>query len=278
MPALNHFTSEIGLRLAAAALLIPLTLLAAWAGGIAFLCLVGIGAALVTIEWTRLTAVHAPTRSAIWPLCAAIGGLIVFALAGAAVALLALPGLVVIAAAIGSAAGLRPVWCAAGIIYAGLPALALVITRSDSEFGLIAICWLLAVVWVGDSAAFAFGRLIGGVRLAPRISPAKTWSGATAAILGAVLVGLFTAQFVADTSVAGLVIASIGVGIAAVLGDLAESWIKRRFGAKNAGALIPGHGGMMDRVDSLIFAACAATALGASRAGLEQAGRGMLVW
>ncbi len=274
----HYFNSELVRRLASAALLVPLALLAAYLGSGTFLCLVAVAGILVSLEWSRLTAPSAPIGAFMLPAGAVVAGLAAFALCGAVAAIATLSVSILIAALVCSAIGLRSDWCVIGISYAGFSALALVILRGDGSFGLMAICWLLALVWISDSAAFAVGRLIGGARLAPRISPAKTWSGAIAAVLGAGVVGLLTAKFVADTSASGLVIASMGVGIAAVLGDLAESWIKRQFGAKNAGALIPGHGGVMDRVDSLIFAALAAAALGTSRAGLEHAGRGALIW
>lgn len=276
-PAARCPPSEFARRSATAAIAIPLALVATYAGGAPFAMLIVMSAALVVVEWTRLTAPAARDGAVFLPLAALAAGVAAFALAGAQIAVATLLAACAASAACARRAGLAPMWTAAGAAYAGLAALSLFVLR-DSELGRAAVLWLLAVVWSCDTAAFVFGRLIGGARLAPRVSPAKTWAGAIAALAGAALAGAAAAMLLPATSPAALAAVGTGVGIAAILGDLAESWIKRRFGAKNAGDLFPGHGGMMDRVDSLVLASGAAALIGAARAGTESAGAGLLVW
>jgi phosphatidate cytidylyltransferase len=143
---------------------------------------------------------------------------------------------------------------ALGPLYVGLPCLALVWLRLQPETGLEAVFWLLLVVWATDSGAYAFGRLIGGPRLAPRVSPGKTWAGLFGGMLSAAIVGFGIASYYAlgVAIMAGLVAA--GLAALAQAGDLFESWLKRRRGMKDAGNLIPGHGGLLDRVDGMMTA------------------------
>jgi len=173
----------------------------------------------------------------------------------------------------GLASRARRAWCAAGLLYAGALLIAPVILRSDIALGLAAILFIFAVVWFSDIAAYFAGRAIGGPKLMPRVSPNKTWSGAIggticaiaiAALLPRILAAGAPAQFaVAIKLVHPAVLALLGLmlSIFAQLGDLLESWIKRRFGAKDASHLIPGHGGVMDRLDGFWAAAVAAWAL-----------------
>ena len=145
-------------------------------------------------------------------------------------------------------------WSAGGTLYATLP-LAAMLWIHDGEGGSLVILWLFAVVWFSDIGAFAIGRTAGGPKLAPAISPSKTWSGAVGGLLSSALFGATLAPFLLDSGmVAGAVMAAL-VGVAAQAGDLLESWIKRRFKTKDSGRLIPGHGGLMDRLDSLATAA-----------------------
>ena len=145
-------------------------------------------------------------------------------------------------------------WSAGGTLYATLPLAAMLWMESAPGGGLVVV-WLFAVVWASDIGAFAVGRTVGGAKLAPRISPSKTWSGAVGGMLSAALFGATLAPFLLQRGMeAGLVMAVV-VGAAAQAGDLLESGVKRRFGAKDSGRLIPGHGGLMDRLDSLATAA-----------------------
>jgi len=169
-------------------------------------------------------------------------------------------------------------WMVMGALYAALPVLCLEILRGTSDTGLIAIMWILALVWAADTAAYLAGKLIGGAKLAPRLSPSKTWSGAIAAFVAAGLVGFLTASWIGNTSTLSLTAVSLLLGVVVVLGDLAESGLKRHFGVKDTGKLIPGHGGVMDRVDGLLAVAVVAAAIGYLRGGLEHPARGLLIW
>lgn len=149
-----------------------------------------------------------------------------------------------------------PVWLIAGAIYLAIPCGALIWLRGDDTPGMITIFWLLAVVWSADSGAFAAGRIIGGPKLAPRISPKKTWAGF---IGGVTLAGVIASMFTLFWGGQALPLAlwGVAVAIASQIGDLVESAAKRHFGVKDSSALIPGHGGLLDRVDALVLGAVA---------------------
>jgi len=147
----------------------------------------------------------------------------------------------------------RPGWQAIGYVYIALAVLAAFWLRHDAKFGLITFLWLLAAVWATDIFAFFTGRTLGGPKLAPTISPGKTWSGLLGGVLAAALVSIV---FTAWTDADGVWLAFWGalVAVVAQVGDLVESAMKRRFGRKDSGRLIPGHGGILDRVDGLLAA------------------------
>ena len=172
----------------------------------------------------------------------------------------------------------RPLWLAAGLVYAGIFLVAMLSLRSDPRLGLVALIWLFALIWTADIAAYFTGRALGGPKLWPAVSPNKTWSGAIGGTIGGLIAG--AAVIVA----AGLslrpihAIVMLVVVIAAQLGDLMESAIKRRFGVKDSSQLIPGHGGLMDRCDSLAAAAALALSIGWARAGMSTPAEGLLLW
>lgn len=167
-------------------------------------------------------------------------------------------------------------WSAAGVYYNGLPAVGLIWLRSDNEFGVLAVLYIFVIVWTTDSAAYLFGRWIGGPRLAPRISPKKTWAGFIGALLSvAAVTALF--GFAAGIPSFGLVALATGLAVISQFGDLYESAVKRNFQRKDSSTLIPGHGGVMDRLDGLIFAATAAAVL-ALALDPENPGQALLVW
>lgn len=143
-------------------------------------------------------------------------------------------------------------WTALGLAWIAMPSAAVI--WLERVGGWTAILWLFFTVWATDSGALVAGRALGGPRLAPRLSPNKTWAGSAGGVLSAAIVGWATA-LLTDASVIAVVAASIGLGIAAEAGDLAESLAKRRFGAKDSGHVIPGHGGLLDRLDGMLGAA-----------------------
>lgn len=146
------------------------------------------------------------------------------------------------------------VWLSVGTLYIGLPCVAVIWLRSDPLLGRETLFWLLALVWASDSGGYVFGRLIGGRKLAPVWSPNKTWAGFVGAAASAAVVGAVTALIIESPSLWPLVGVSALLGGATQLGDLFESWVKRHFGVKDTSGLIPGHGGLLDRVDGLLAA------------------------
>jgi len=173
---------------------------------------------------------------------------------------------------------LRPLWLAAGVIYVGVFFVSMLMLRSDPRLGLAALIWLFALIWTADIAAYFTGRALGGPKLWPAVSPNKTWSGAVGGAIGGLAAGA-AALVAAGLSLRPVHAAvMLAVVIAAQLGDLMESAIKRRFGVKDSSQLIPGHGGLMDRCDSLAAAAAAALLLGLARAGTNAPAEGLLVW
>jgi phosphatidate cytidylyltransferase len=172
----------------------------------------------------------------------------------------------------------RRFWVAAGLLYAGILLTATILLRRDPDFGLVAILFLFALVWATDIAGYFAGRAFGGPKLAPGISPNKTWSGAIGGVIGAMLAGVAVAAFAGIDNLPAIALVALLLSAVAQAGDLFESAIKRRFGAKDAGCLIPGHGGVMDRLDGFVAAAAVAMAIGVARVGMDAAARGLLLW
>jgi phosphatidate cytidylyltransferase len=172
----------------------------------------------------------------------------------------------------------RLTWMAAGICYAGVLLLAPTSLRGDGQFGFSAILFVFGVVWTTDIVAYFSGRAIGGPKLAPSISPKKTWSGAVGGGISAMIFAAIIAHDVRGSSITALVVLALTLSTASQIGDLLESAIKRRFGAKDAGRLIPGHGGVMDRLDGFWAAALVAAVIGVMRGGFDAPARGLLIW
>lgn len=172
----------------------------------------------------------------------------------------------------GAAAHRRPLWLAAGIVYIAVPCIAVIWLRADPETGRGTILWLLAVIWATDTGAYFAGRGIGGAKLAPRISPGKTWAGLGGGMIVAGAVGAATAALLDLPNMLALVAFSMALAVIAQGGDLLESAIKRHFKVKDSGSLIPGHGGLLDRLDGLMTAAPAVAAVALI------SGEGVLAW
>ena len=169
------------------------------------------------------------------------------------------------------------VWIAAGVGYAGIMFAAPVILRSDAELGMPAIMLLFTIVWTTDILGYFAGRAFGGPKLWPAVSPKKTWSGALAGTLGAIIVTVVSARWLGAMHSVAVATIALGLSVVAQLGDLLESAIKRKFSAKDASHLIPGHGGVMDRLDGFIAAALLAALIGAAR-GAPTIAEGLFVW
>jgi len=169
-------------------------------------------------------------------------------------------------------------WTIAGIGYVGVMFAAPVILRADAAHGLLAILLLFAVVWTTDIFGYFAGRAFGGPKLCPAISPKKTWSGAIAGTLGAMILAVLLAGYFGTFNKVAIAGIALLLSVTAQLGDLLESWVKRRFGAKDASQLIPGHGGVMDRLDGFWAAVFVGCAIGLLRGGFDAPARGLLVW
>ena len=273
-------------RTASALVLAPLAIGVAFVGGWIFAAACTVTAGLVLFEWSRLVAgVEGECAT-----CALVLGLP--ALIGAAVlAQLDIPagaiGVIAAAAAFASQGTLGLAcrrnrhscpWAAAGILYAAIVAICPIWLRRDPQMGFTALLFLFATVWATDIFAYFTGRGFGGPLLAPRLSPKKTWSGAVGGLAGGVVAGVLVAYASAGTHPAAAGVLALILSIAAQGGDLFESSVKRRFGAKDTSALIPGHGGVMDRVDGFLVAALVAVVIGALRLGAAASARGLLLW
>lgn len=250
---------NLGIRVASAAVLVPAVLAAVWFADLpglrwVFLVLVAVAVALLAIEWGEMTAPNAPVRVST--------ALTVAILAGAFLAfqgqmLLAWGALAVgaiAAALVARGVAERPTNAAFGVVYLAIPVICLVWLRGMPE-GRQWTVLLLVVAWSADIAAFAVGSALKGPKLWPRFSPNKTWSGFVGGLVASAGAGAAMAAFSAIvlSIQAGALIGFLG-GLATMAGDLWESMLKRRFGVKDSGDLIPGHGGLLDRVDGLMFA------------------------
>jgi phosphatidate cytidylyltransferase len=276
MRALESCGGELALRVCSALVLVPLALGAAYLGGWPFAVLWGLAAMVVLWEWNSLVA-GSDQRIVLTTGGASLALAIALVLTGhllAAVIVLAISTLGVASLAPAK----RRTWIAAGVPYAGALGVAPIVLRSDNGEGFLAIIFLFAVVWTTDIAAYFAGRAIGGPKLMPRVSPNKTWSGAIGGTLAAVIVALALAKVTALTGLFAIAMLAVILSICAQGGDLFESFLKRRFGAKDSGHLIPGHGGLMDRLDGFVTASVVAALIGLLRGGFEAPGRGLLVW
>jgi phosphatidate cytidylyltransferase len=168
-------------------------------------------------------------------------------------------------------------WAAAGFVYAAAALLASIILRTDVPFGAPAILFVFAVVWASDILGYFVGRAVGGPKLWVRVSPKKTWSGSIGGLLGAVAAAVALA-FAGGLSLMALGALAALLSVISQLGDLFESAVKRRFEVKDSSQIIPGHGGLMDRLDGFIAVVVAACMIGVWRAGADAAGRGLLLW
>jgi len=250
-------------RILTALVLVALALGLGYLGGPYFAAVVAAAAGGVFFEIERMAgALRPPGGPAVLAL-ATLGGTVAATLEVGALCGLAVAGLGVALVAALELFRRHPMpWRqGASLVALSTAAVALVWLREYSEFGRAALFWLFAVVWASDTGAFLIGRLIGGPRLAPRISPNKTLAGAAGGLLAALGGGVLVAAALAWIAwlpgmppVPLLLGAAAATSLAAQLGDLAESAIKRHYGVKDSGVFLPGHGGLFDRLDSLIAA------------------------
>ncbi len=170
------------------------------------------------------------------------------------IAVIAIGTIVVFALGFGTESGLS----AQGVLYVGLPAVMLLWLRGDGVLGFWAVLLVVACVAATDTAAFFTGRQIGGPKLWPAVSPNKTWSGLIGGVSASALTAVAVAQGISGASAGRMALIGLVLGLVAQAGDLAESALKRLFSVKDTSSLIPGHGGVMDRMDGIVAAAIAA--------------------
>lgn len=275
--------SEFVLRILSAIVLVAMAVAALWAGGWMFAALAAAAAVLILREWMAMSGPFS-FRAAPWALMAFLAVTVVMAQTEPLHSV-GFSVLIALALLFARVTEPRVAWLSLGIVYAAMPAIAAVVLRGDGpqsfeSIGSVAVIFVFVVVWATDTAAYFAGRLIGGPKLAPRFSPKKTWSGAIGGAVAGVVAGLLV------VGVAGLGVGPVTALVALLLsvvgqvGDLAESAMKRHFGVKDSGVLIPGHGGIMDRLDGLVVALSVAAAIGLVRDWFVGGGiaAGLLVW
>ncbi len=280
---------ELKLRVASALVIAPLALLITWWGGMPFSVMLIAGSVLMADEWSTIVlgASRAPDRLA--ALClvglattaAAFGGLVGLTTGVVALIVVLCIGLAaVLALRSGRLSGRGPgaaAWAPWGAVYAVVPCLALDALR-DSPKGLWLVIFLFAVVWSTDIAAYFTGRALGGPKLWPAVSPKKTWSGALGGLFVAALAGVLVAHLAGAPRLLPVLAVAAALSIVSQGGDLLESALKRRFDVKDSGRLIPGHGGILDRVDGLVAAAVLAILVATFHGGTQNAAAGLIMW
>jgi len=265
--------SNLVMRVLAALVLAPVTIGIAYAGGWLWALLVTLVSIGLFAEWLMVVGAGSTALTG--------AGTIVIAMMGLCVAAGALKTAIVVGCVGGAIIMLiargRFVWAGTGFAYASAALLASILVRKDLVNGFAALLFVLLVVWATDIGGYFAGRGIGGPKLWPRVSPKKTWAGA----LGGFAASLAVAAGFAACGIGKLVpllLVSAVLSVVSQLGDLFESAVKRRFGVKDSSHLIPGHGGLMDRLDGFVAAILVAWIIGFLRHGVHSAGSGLMVW
>jgi phosphatidate cytidylyltransferase len=272
--AAEQGSRNLMLRVIAALVLAPAAVLIAYLGGWPWTALVTLAAIGLYVEWLMIVGAAHERR-------AVVAGGVALAVSGLCLALgrvdASLLVLVIGLAAVAIVAPARRHWTAAGFGYAAAAQIASVLLRLDQTSGFSALMLVLLVVWGTDIGGYFAGRSIGGPKLWPRVSPKKTWAGAAGGFAASLVIsGGFAALGVGRTG--PLLLLGAALSIASQLGDLFESAVKRQFGVKDSSHLIPGHGGLMDRLDGFVAAAVVAAIFGLLRHGVDGVGRGLMVW
>jgi phosphatidate cytidylyltransferase len=261
-------------RVAAAMVLAPLAMAIAYAGGWLWTTLVTLAAIGLYVEWLMIIGAAREMRvvAAGVVALAAAGLLLVGGRIDAAFVVLSI-GLVVVAAL----SQARRAWTAGGFLYAATAQAASILVRLDLRDGFVTLVFVLLIVWVTDIGGYFAGRGIGGPKLWPRVSPKKTWAGAIGGFVASLVVAAGFVELDFGKAQSLLPMGAI-FSIVSQLGDLFESAVKRRFGVKDSSHIIPGHGGLMDRLDGFVAAVVLAAVFGFLRGGADGVGRGLMVW
>jgi len=233
--------SNLVLRVISSLIMAPLALALAYFGGWPFAVFWAIAAAIVLAEWLMLVIGRNPFAALPWN-------------------------------------GSQWLWASSGVVYAGGMLAATLLLRSDASLGFVAIVFVFAVVWGSDILAYFVGRAVGGPKLMPRVSPSKTWSGAAGGTLASIIFGILVAKFSGIGNLGAVALMALLLSVISQAGDLIESALKRHFHVKDSSGLLPGHGGLMDRLDGYVTAVVAAALIGLARGGFDAPARGLLVW
>ena len=269
-------SSNLVLRVGSALVMVPLALGAAYLGGHVFLAFWTIAALVVLWEWDALVCAHDKNPVFIIGSVTIAGTCLLWAIDRPVPALMLIVlGMLGVATL---ASKIRRAWCVVGVVYTSIILIAPVVLRTDPALGFAAILFLFAVVWSTDIVAYIAGRLLGGPKLMPRVSPNKTWTGAFGGLAAGVGGGVVVAQLAQIDNLVAVGLVAIVLSVVSQAGDLLESAIKRRFNVKDTSWLIPGHGGLMDRLDGFVTASGLAVIIGLMHGGVAGPGRGLLVW
>ena len=263
-PAKRFDWKNLRLRVLSAAVLAPAVVGVVWLGGPLFYLMVSAAVVVLAHEWVRMSVPEKPIRTTLAVALAVLTSSAVAASGHPWVAWIVLPLAAVIAALVAQVRDLieRPVDAAFGVLYIGAPSIALIWLRSG-DVGRDWTLMLLAIAWSADIFAFVVGSILKGPKLWPGISPNKTWSGFIGGLAAAALAAMIVvavAKGEGDPTRGWAAMIGLVVGLFTMAGDLLESMLKRRFGVKDSSQLIPGHGGLLDRVDGLMFAILAMAA------------------
>jgi len=263
--------SELKARIVSALVLAAVVLTATLAGGWLFAAVATMIAVIVWAEWLDMACPGCDDRIRL--LGVVLLGLLFVGALFLPNSRMALAWAVATAAFVLAAMGFSgEKWSVAGFLYSGLTLVALIMLREsgDAASGLIAILFLYAVVWATDIGAYFAGRAIGGPKILPVVSPKKTWSGGIGGVISAIFAGIVVLAVAGVGSPGLAVILAVVLSVVSQIGDFFESWIKRRAGVKDSSRIIPGHGGFMDRVDGLVFAAIVLWAMSLAGGGFER--------
>ncbi len=261
-------------RIAAALVLAPSAIAIAWAGGWLWTGLVTLAAIGLYVEWLMIVGVGRASRVVAAGIIALAAGGLCLALGRLDVALAMLAfGLI----GVGLLSAEKPGWAATGFCYAAAAEIGSVLVRLDAVGGFVALILVLLIVWVTDIGGYFAGRGLGGPKLWPRVSPKKTWAGAIGGFIASLAIAAAFAAF-GYGKMAPLQALGAVLSIASQVGDLFELAVKRRFGVKDSSQIIPGHGGLLDRLDGFVAAIVLAALIGILRGGVDGVGRGLVVW